>query len=40
MPIALGCLGKTKFVPRASECLTIGDRQIGFATMMRGPFPQ
>jgi hypothetical protein len=25
-------------VPRASECRTIGDRQIGFATTMRGPF--
>jgi hypothetical protein len=40
MPIALGCLGRTKVVPRASERRTIGDRQIGFATTMRGPFPQ
>ncbi len=40
MPIALRCLGKTKFVPRASERRTIGYRQIGSATTMRGPFPQ
>ncbi len=40
MPIALRCLGKTKVVPHASERRTIGDRQIGFATTMRGPLPQ
>jgi len=27
-------------VPRASECRTIGDRQIEFAGTMCGPFPQ
>ena len=40
MPIALRCLGKPKVLPRASERRTIGDRQIGFATTMRGPLPQ